>query len=62
MKGDWEDWSGFPDGGIDTRKYAALMCALGRARGSLSAAMEVEGVRETLDCTFLVCDRESVGP
>jgi hypothetical protein len=41
MKGDWEDWSGFPDGGIDARKYAALMSALGKARGSLGWLLEV---------------------
>jgi hypothetical protein len=41
MKGDWEGWSGFPDGGIDARKYAALMSALGAARGSLGWLLEV---------------------
>jgi hypothetical protein len=61
MKGDWEDWSGFPDGGIDARKYAALMHALGVARGTLQDAMEVEGVREALHRTSLFAIAKALG-
>jgi hypothetical protein len=62
MKGEWGDgWSGFPDGGIDARKYAAIMVALGRARGMLSDAMDVEGVRETLNSTSLAAIAKALG-
>jgi hypothetical protein len=62
MKGDWGDgWSGFPDGGIDARKYAAIMVALGRARGMLYDAMDVEGVREALYRTSLAAIAKALG-
>jgi hypothetical protein len=66
MKGDWGDgWSGFPDGGIDARKYAAIIVALGRARGMLHDAlhdtMDVEGVRETLYRTSLAAIAKALG-
>jgi hypothetical protein len=62
MKGDWGDgWSGFPDGGIDARKYAAIMVALGRARGMLYDFKEVEGVREILYRTSSAAIAEVLG-
>jgi hypothetical protein len=62
MKGDWGDGrSGFPDGGIDARKYAAIMVALGRARGMLYDAIDVEGVRETLYRTSLAAIAKALG-
>jgi hypothetical protein len=61
MKGDWDDWSGFPDGGIDARKYAALMHALGKARGTLQDFKEVEGVREILYRTSLSAIAQALG-
>jgi hypothetical protein len=58
MKGDWADgWSGLPEGGIDARKYAAIMWALGKARGALSTVGDkwtqddIDHARPVLRCT-----------
>ena len=72
MKGDWKDWSGFPEGGIDARKYAALMSALGRARGTLLSLLlacqgsgdksdELEEARHILYTTSLSAIANALG-
>ena len=65
MKGDWGNWSGLPDGGIDARKYAAIVHALARARGSLYdlliGEIDVEEIKETLNRTLTSAIAKALG-